>query len=680
MLTGVRHLLVFAICASFILVGGGPALTVPATVRAQNACPASDLGPPPGAQALLRGEGEAYGRARAAREGGDLRAAAALWDSVVDLDGVLAPVARLRLAETLADDGRVDDAAAAFSGAARDAALPSRQRLGAALDGAALLAGAGRETEALRLLDLVVRDEAATASDAAAARGMAFPLRRARGDITWVDDAFALVSAAPRSGHASSALEALDGAGLSVPPLIAGRVRYLAWDNDAATALYRIVADDGRASAADRAVAWFFLGALEERDSEPARALDAYRTSIAFDPGGWLADDSRWWRAKIYEQLDRPLDAVAEYDALVASFPDSGFAPGAAFDAALLQVRMGDRVDAGARFRALARGDSADAALAARWLVVVGQARFDDPAPDSIDPASFGALLNRAGSTATEPLPAAALFEWSADQPDWDAADRWMRETFGEPPPGEDTADKTTTLALALAAVGERGLASTLLAGRPGELAGSPYALLDLARTASRAGLNDIALFAATRLMREVPPAARIAAPSAVARLAYPAPFCEELLAAAGAERLPPLLLLALTRQESAFDPEAMSAAGASGLTQVVPATGQDIARSLGVPWRPDDLLKPEVSLRFGAHYLAAQLELFDGDLLAALSAYNGGPGSALRWLDSQWLPGPDGYYAVIDFGETRRYVELVLESYGWYRYLYAGAPLPSIR
>lgn len=143
---------------------------------------------------------------------------------------------------------------------------------------------------------------------------------------------------------------------------------------------------------------------------------------------------------------------------------------------------------------------------------------------------------------------------------------------------------------------------------------------------------------------------------------------------------MPPLLLLALVRQESSFNADAVSSAGARGLTQVMPATGAAVAASLGIDWRPESLFEPETSLRFGAGYLAAQLERFDGNVLAALAAYNGGPVNAQRSLDGQRLGGPDGYVHAIDFQETALYLELVFESYGWYRFLYAGAPRSLLR
>ena len=76
--------------------------------------------------------------------------------------------------------------------------------------------------------------------------------------------------------------------------------------------------------------------------------------------------------------------------------------------------------------------------------------------------------------------------------------------------------------------------------------------------------------------------------------------------------------------------------AGALGLTQVIPSTGEAIAGDLGsADFAASDLFRPNVSLRFGASYLSDQLQAFDGDPYRALAAYNGGPGAASSAADS---------------------------------------------
>ena len=80
-------------------------------------------------------------------------------------------------------------------------------------------------------------------------------------------------------------------------------------------------------------------------------------------------------------------------------------------------------------------------------------------------------------------------------------------------------------------------------------------------------------------------------------------------------------------RQESRFNPGAQSGAGALGIAQVIPATAEGIAQNLQVPdFQIDDLLRPAVGVRFGAFYLARQLDAMHGSLPGALAAYNGGP------------------------------------------------------
>src|SRR5439155_20572001 len=122
----------------------------------------------------------------------------------------------------------------------------------------------------------------------------------------------------------------------------------------------------------------------------------------------------------------------------------------------------------------------------------------------------------------------------------------------------------------------------------------------------------------------------------------------------ASQNKFSPFLLLALVRQESFYDARAVSPADASGLTQVIPETAAGIAESLGeTNFRISDLLRPQVSLRFGAHYLGTQLQTLGGDIPAALAAYNGGPGNGTRWQEAAGSPDPDALPESIDFNGT---------------------------
>ena len=131
-------------------------------------------------------------------------------------------------------------------------------------------------------------------------------------------------------------------------------------------------------------------------------------------------------------------------------------------------------------------------------------------------------------------------------------------------------------------------------------------------------------------------------------------PFDGMISQAAAKHGVEPSLLKALIRQESNFNPAARSPAGASGLTQLMPAT----AASLGVT----DPTDPAQAIDGGAKYLRQQLDRFGGDQAKALAAYNAGPGAVQR------------FGGVPPYAETQNYVQKVLG----YAREYAAAPAPS--
>ena len=136
---------------------------------------------------------------------------------------------------------------------------------------------------------------------------------------------------------------------------------------------------------------------------------------------------------------------------------------------------------------------------------------------------------------------------------------------------------------------------------------------------------------------------------------------------------LDPLFMFSVIRQESLFEGFVQSTAGAHGLMQVIPSTGEQIASELGWPngYNSDDLYRPNVSVRFGSYYMAKNRDQFGGNMYAALAAYNGGPGNAAIWNN---LAGndPDLLVELIRFEETRNYIRLIYEIFGTYRMIYS--------
>jgi soluble lytic murein transglycosylase-like protein len=135
-------------------------------------------------------------------------------------------------------------------------------------------------------------------------------------------------------------------------------------------------------------------------------------------------------------------------------------------------------------------------------------------------------------------------------------------------------------------------------------------------------------------------------------------PYQSQIEAAAAKYGIDPAVLKGLIKQESGFNPNAGSPAGAQGLTQLMPGT----AASLGV----SNVHDPAQSIDGGAHYLKMQLDRFGGDYSKALAAYNAGPGAVQR------------YGGIPPYAETRNYVKNVLAFADQYRQD-GGTPAASL-
>lgn len=203
----------------------------------------------------------------------------------------------------------------------------------------------------------------------------------------------------------------------------------------------------------------------------------------------------------------------------------------------------------------------------------------------------------------------------------------------------------------------------------------SAYALaLELATIASRRG----AWGAAIRHIRGSVPdylwLPREAAPRRFWELAFPFPYRSSIEHHARRHGLDPLLVAALIRQESEFDPDAVSSAGAIGLMQVMPATGRQLGRTLKLgPVSRQSLHRPATNLAIGTYYLARLLERHQGKVEAALAAYNAGPTRVPVWLGWGEYREPAEFIETIPLAQTRDYVQIILRNLEMYRWLYGA-------
>jgi soluble lytic murein transglycosylase len=339
---------------------------------------------------------------------------------------------------------------------------------------------------------------------------------------------------------------------------------------------------------------------------------------------------------------------------LVRRHPDASEAPLASFRAGLLAWRN-DARDAARRFDALARRYPNDEeAAAARYWAARAYARLGQRAAAE---SRWRAIVASDAASYYGVLSARRL-----EMKPWRA------------PAGADTVAHVATVdsiaarVRALELLGmdvEAGFELDALAARGGA---TPAEAAPVAQALSRLGEPSRALALATRTLARGADSSR-----ALYRLAYPVLHEDALLENARAHDLDPALVAGLIRQESWWNPDAVSPAGARGLMQLMPSVGASIAKGRRYPvWSPSLLFEPDVSIELGTLHLASSFRA--GEPVAqALAAYNAGASRVRRWVQRPGASDPELFTEWIPYRETRDYVRIVTANAG--RYAALGVP-----
>jgi len=194
-------------------------------------------------------------------------------------------------------------------------------------------------------------------------------------------------------------------------------------------------------------------------------------------------------------------------------------------------------------------------------------------------------------------------------------------------------------------------------------------------RLLSASGLHQRSLYFAEvvshRLPRGVP---HYFFPGLFRRLLYPRPYAYLLEQQARRFGVDPDLLTAIIREESRFDPMAVSGAAARGLNQFVWPTARRLGEKLELDdLDPTDLHRPDISITLGAAYLAELADHFDGRTVQVVAAYNAGEDLARLWHAYCFSQEPEEYFSKVGFRQTRGYLEKVLTSRAQYAEIYSG-------
>ncbi len=617
---------------------------------------------------------------------GDWAGAVPLYEAYVDAAGGATAYARMGEAEAMAHLGRTAEAGQEGESLLTEA-LPPSVRLAFILNMAQALEGQDPEGALVWYERLLSESEAA--ADQALALYRTALIKRELGDAqSWTADLLTVMERYPGTAIALQVAEEYSGLSVMMDEYLFALVYYHNGQEATARAMFEQVVQS-QPPTPNSARSAYYLAVLDERAGDLEAAIAGYGRVLDLDASIELADDALWWQGRLLEQVGRVDEAEESYRRLVSEFAGSKWAAEARIREGLVYYDDGRFGGAAEVFAAIAedsQGEERQRALLwqGKALAEAGDEEAAEVIWESLRQEAqadyyglrAGVLLGRARGSLSD----AGLDE--EEQPDWAAIEGWLAEATGEHPLAALTRtlfDRHWAPGQELLALGLRREAGAEFAAMLEEAGGDAAALYQLARFLQPVGMADISSRAAVRLLRAVPEEAAARAPDDLWRLAYPAPFVGSLREAADEEEVPDILLLAMVRQESFFNPEAGSPAGAFGLTQVIGPTAEEIAADLAVDdFEFASLRRPSVSMRFGAHYLREQLDTFDGNLYPALAAYNGGPGSSLRWLEAA-RDDVDRFVEEIEFSETKLYVRLVSENLARYRQLYQGLEEPAL-
>ncbi len=405
-----------------------------------------------------------------------------------------------------------------------------------------------------------------------------------------------------------------------------------------------------------------------DRDAEALSAYQEFRRRYAGDPH---AADALYGMGRIYEGAGRSDLALSAFTTIVRDYPRSSVADEARWRIGWNHLRAHEWLSAADAFAQFAR-ETASPRL--RNEATYWQAR----------------ALERAGRTEA----AHALYRDLVDRDPADYYAMWAERRLGLPTALLPTYGEVAAVRIAVSDPGDavalqpRTDGDAFHIGRWNELRAAGVNALareELAAIEREHGDDVVTLrallgayqtvdgfAAAQRLLRRLGDSAGLS-DGERQRLLYPLAFWQLVSRDARDSSVDPLLVEAVMRQESLFDPEAKSSASAYGLMQLVPETATRVAAGSGRVVDPVALFEPDLNIDLGTRYLNGLLARFDGDVLKAVAAYNGGEAAVDKWQQRFSDLDEDEFVESITYRETRDYVKRVVSNYRMYRLLYAA-------
>jgi len=416
------------------------------------------------------------------------------------------------------------------------------------------------------------------------------------------------------------------------------------------------------------AKALFFSARALSRAQADDRAVSAYERVMRQFPKSTWAEQAQYLSARIRFMAGNYEKARSLYDIYLAAFgKNARFGADATYERALCALETDEPKAAAISFERLAeRAGDHRSKTRLRYLTALGLA-LDNQKDKAI--AAFSAVARDAPLSFFGLAARARLSIIAAELPPLIGE----AHSGAKPPLALALPENTAILArVGLVRDAERALirqesrVSREFAPRGSEALCESYGTIGVAQRRYRLGQDVV--------RGEALDAAPSGGNAWAWRCVFPTPYLDLVQAAAAQEKISPALVYAVMRQESAFDPAAVSPANAFGLLQLIAPTARRLADKLHEPFSDSQLLTPDGSIRYGADYLAQLSGYFSGNLPLIAAAYNAGPDAVFRWLSAPEKIGMDAFVARIPFEQTRSYVEIVLGNLARYQFLDGGA------
>ena len=400
------------------------------------------------------------------------------------------------------------------------------------------------------------------------------------------------------------------------------------WSDDIKKIKNVIVSDDySLAKNKKRDAIIYEKARLYGRTKKFAQAIKLLENLIAEYPNSDYADDALYYLGAYHEALDETDEALSSFLRIIYDYPKSYYVDGAIFKAGTIYYNKGDY----------------DAAYATYSQAKINQTGTETP----ICLLLWGTTAEKLGQTSS----AAGIYYFISENfdhtyPSYRARERLASLGYAEPETKEIESKNTAS-------------AEKVFLSSDKPIIPVQYVEKKINKAILSGKVDQI--------------------PAEGWMINYPKSFWDDVVSASNKNGIDPYLTLAVMREESRFDPMALSRSKAHGLMQIMPSTGKIIAKKLEIsPFKRSKMYESATNINMGTYYLSNLIERFDGNVFLAVAGYNGGPARVKKWVN-EWYGGDlskvdiDEFVQKIPIRETRNYVQKVMGSFYEYKRLYGG-------